>query len=439
MRPPKKDDALILSKQQWRKLFLAMSILILSLYVVAMVFSLCGNSYFILNYQNDQMDKIENWLTNYKIMPALNYLFSTLEFFIICSFILKKRARVWYVLAYYGIRVTLAFFTRLPSVFNTIYSLTFYILIIFLEHLIENGKIIWKEIGKSAIRLIVAIGVTLILQYMILVIKSGKFDGQNHVMNLSATFIYAIEYDIALSVILMTVLLFINRGKGDSNSWTTYQPHGGSSQISTTQLPKSNIQKKNLTKTQRSKLRWLYTKMYLIQLGTFLLVMVLPFLLGKVFEFLVMYLSFAISRYILGFHYSLHFKKESLCISVGLVVFGVLSLAVPFFYVVLIIAIVMGVGLAVLLHLSYKYKSMWLLNKVARPDKFALLYTFFDGDLRERHIKIICQSKGLDHFQASLIYNYMRGEKLSYLAFKFNYSQRMVIYKLDEAIDKLLS
>ena len=82
---------------------------------------------------------------------------------------------------------------------------------------------------------------------------------------------------------------------------------------------------------------------------------------------------------------------------------------------------------------------MWLLNKVARPDKFALLYTFFDGDLRERHIKIICQSKGLDHFQASLIYNYMRGEKLSYLAFKFNYSQRMVIYKLDEAIDKLLS
>ena len=83
-------------------------------------------------------------------------------------------------------------------------------------------------------------------------------------------------------------------------------------------------------------------------------------------------------------------------------------------------------------------KSKWLFNQVSKPDKFAVLYTFFDGDLGERHIKMICQHKGLDHFQTLLIYNYMRGEKLSYLAFKFNYSQRMLIYKLNEAIDALL-
>ncbi len=414
-----------------------MSIIIVSLYIVAMIFSLCGSKYFILNYQNEQMAKIEGWLTDNKIMPAFNFLFSTLEFFIICSFVLKKRARVWYVLAYYGIRVTLAFFTRLPSIFNTLYSLSFYLSVPLIEQAIVNKKIVWKEYLMSLIRLVVAIAITYVFQTMIYVIKEGNWSFTNHIMNLSATFIYAIEYDIALSVVLFTILLFINRGKGDSNQWTTYQHLGGFSQTSTTQLPKSSSEKK-LTKTQRNKIRRLYARMYLIQIGTFLLVMVLPFLLGKVFEFLVMYVSFAISRYILGFHYSLHFKKESLCISASLIVFGVLSLAVPFFYAVIIIAIAMGFSLAIILHISYKYRSLWLLNKVARPDKFSLLYAFFDGDLSEHHIKIICSKKGLNHFQICLIYNYMRGEKISYLAFKFNYSQRMLIYKLDEAIDKLL-
>ena len=203
------------------------------------------------------------------------------------------------------------------------------------------------------------------------------------------------------------------------------------------QSQKSNT-KKNLTKTQRNKIRLVYVKFYLTQLGAFLLLMILPFLLGKVFEFLVMYLSFAVARYLLGFKYSLHYKKESICITVGIIVFGILSLAVPFFYVVLILAIFLGISLAILLHLSYKYKGFYLFAKMAKADRFALLYTYFDGDIEHHHVKVMCKHKGLDDFQAQIIAEFMDGNKMSYIAWKHNYSLRMMNYKIDEAIDKLI-
>ena len=129
-----------------------------------------------------------------------------------------------------------------------------------------------------------------------------------------------------------------------------------------------------------------------------------------------MYLAFAIARYILGFNYSLHYKKEVICITVGVIVFGILSLAVPFFYVILIIAIAMGIALAVLLHLSYKYKGLFLFAKISKPDKFALLYVFFDGDITRDHVYKICKYKGLDEEHSCIIRDFMDGNKISFIA-----------------------
>jgi len=430
-----KDDHPYISKRKWMQILLATSIMVLTLYAVAMVFSLCGSTYFILDYQNAQMDKIEAFLTEHKVMPMLNYLFSTLEFFIVCSFVLKKRTRIWYVLSFYGIRVTLAFLVRLPSVFNTLYALLFYIVVVVIEQFITNKKFLWKQFGFQMIRLAVGIAVTLILQAMILVIKAGYFDGVNHIQPLSSAFIYAIEYDIALSVILVTVSLYIDKGKGDNEEWTTYHNPGGSSQMSNQPSLKSNT--KNLTKTQKNKIRWFYIKLYVIQLGTFLLVMVLPFLLGKVFEFLVMYLAFCVTRTILGFKYSLHYKKESLCVTVGVIVFGILSLVVPFFYVVLIIAVSLGVGLAVFLHLSYKYKGFYLFTRRAKPDKFAELCVIFDDDLSRKHVKSICVHRGLTNQEANLIADFAEGNNKSYLAKKYNYSEKTIERTINDCIDRL--
>lgn len=432
MRPVKKNDAFILNKEQIEKVFLATSILIFALYLVAMVFSLCGSKYFILNYQNTQMDKIESWFANNHISILIHFLFSTFEFYIVLCFVLKKIAKIWYPMVFYATRILLSIPFEFSNVVNIIYPFIFYLLIPLLDQLIDYKRINIKEYGKSLLRLVIGTAITVILQAMILVIKAGYFDGQNHVMNLSATFIYAIEYDIALLVILFTISLLINREKGDSQC-TTDQQAGGSSQTSKNKLRKQNT-KPQLNPKQKNKIRWIYFKMYLIQLGTFFMVMVLPFLLGKVLEFLVMYVAFAISRYLLGFQYSLHFKKESLCVGVSLIVFGILSLAVPFFYIVLILAVMIGTALAVLLHLSYKYKSLYLFNKMTRPDRFAELYVLMDGDLSPHHVGIICRHRGLSHRQVELMVLFAEGNKKSFLAKKYKYVEKSIDRQIDDCL-----
>lgn len=437
-----KTESPYLDKPQWRKLFLATSVMVICLYLVAMAFSLCGSKYFILDYQNEQMDRIESFLTEYRLIDVLRSMFSTLEFSIVLAFTLNKMPKWYYPLCFLVLPLVPHYLIgQMPDFVYSIIPFAFYLAIPAIDQLACNheSEHKWgfsvKDYLKCLLRLAIATALTLLLQAMILVIKAGFFDGKNHIMNISATFVYAVEYDIALATILFTIGLFLNREKGDSKKWTDTQPHGGSSQTSKRQSLKSNAG--NLTKTQRNKIRLLFLKVYLIQIGAFLLVMVLPFLLGKVFEFLVMYTAFCVARYILGFNYSLHYKKEVTCVTVGVIVFGILSLAVPFFYVVLVMAILMGVGLAIILHLSYKYKGFYLFAKVAKPDKFALLYAFFDGDLNDTHVKRMCKHKGLDDQKTRMVRDFVKGEKISYLAFKYNYSQRMLIYKLDEAIEEL--
>ena len=436
----RKEDALYLTKSQWTKVFVAFSILTILLYTGAMIASLCGSTYFILNFQNAQMDNIQNFLTKYYLMDAFNYLFSVIEFVIVLAFILKRIPKWYYILAFYGIAVLFFYTLHVNQTFFSVYPFVFYLIIPIIEQIKDNRKdpykpkFSFKKYFICVLRLVIAVAITYILQIMIYVIKTGNWSLENHVMNLSATCVYAIEYEIALLVLLLSITLLLNREKGDSE---LCQHLGGSSQTSKKQSQTSNT--KNLTKAQKNKIRLLYCKVYLIQLGAFLLLMILPFLLGKVLEFLIMYLSFAVVRSILGFNYSLHYKKETICITVGVIVFGILSFAVPFFYVNLIVAIALGIALAILLHLSYKYKGFYLFAKMAKPDKFAQLYVFFDGDISELHIKKICNHKGLEPTEARMINEFMQGNKLSYLAWKYNYSQRNFIYKLDEAIEKLIN
>lgn len=427
-----KTESPYLDKSQWKKLFLALSIMTICLYIVAMIFSLCENKYFILDYQNTQMDRIEAWFRNNNFKSLISWLFSTFEFAIILAFITNKIPKWYYLLIFYLPIAVIADRVQIPSIIYNILPIVFYIVISIIE-LAKSKELSWKRFGFCTLRLVISIVVTMLLQFIIFIIKSGNISFVNHDMSLSANFCYTLEYDIALLVILFTISLYINREKGDSKLWT--EPHGvgGFSQTSKKQSQKSKL--KNLTKTQRNKLRFLYVRIYLSQIFGFLLLMVLPFLLGKVFEFLMMYLAFAIARYILGFNYSLHYKKESICITVGIIVFGILTLAVPFFTVDVILALILGVSLAILLHLSYKYKSMWLFDKISRPDRFAQLYVLMDGDLTPHHVEIMCRHKGLDREQTQIILDFAEGNKKSYLAKKYNYSEKTIERKINESIE----
>lgn len=70
-----KDDDPYISKRKWRQILLAMSIMTIVLYVIAMICSLTGSKYFILNYQNSQMDRIENFLHKHTLYPLATDIF----------------------------------------------------------------------------------------------------------------------------------------------------------------------------------------------------------------------------------------------------------------------------------------------------------------------------------------------------------------------------
>lgn len=431
------DDSPFLSRLEWKKVFTFVSLFTIFLYIIAMICSLNDINIFIMRYQNETMDRIEEFMRAHGIQSLISWLFTTLEFTITASFILKKRCPLYFVAAFYIIPVIIAFiFPEIPTQVYSFVCLFSCIAIIFLDQLITNKNIKWAITWRGLVRVAISQVISYSLQLMIFVIKSGEFTLVNTIMNMSAHFIYAIEFDIALSVLLFTVSLYIDRGKGDSKRWAIYHTHSGSSQTSKTKLQRLSW-KKTLTKRQRTRLFWLWVRLYVIQILGFAFLMILPFLTGKVLEFLIMYLAFAVTRYLLGFKYSLHFKNETLCITVGAVVFGILTLAVPFFYVEIIMAVLIGTGLAVFLHLSYKYKGFWLFAKMAKPDKYAALNVIFERSKDENYILRQCKYKGLDEETSKIVCEYMDGYKLSYISFRYNYSMKTIDRKLTEAIKKL--
>lgn len=117
-----KTESPYLDKSQWRKLFLALSIMTICLYIVAMVFSLCGSDIFIMNYQNAQMDRIEKFFHTYSLYPLLANLFITLEFVIVLFFVLNKMPKWYYILIFYSLPLAIHYsIGGFPQIVHTLY------------------------------------------------------------------------------------------------------------------------------------------------------------------------------------------------------------------------------------------------------------------------------------------------------------------------------
>ena len=431
---PTEDERFYIPIYKRKRILLASSVLIISLYVAAMICSLCGVNYFINTYQNEQMDSIQNFFVSHKIYPLLTWIFETIGFAIVYWFINKKAPKRYFILAHYALPVGVsALGLGLPSIFYTFFSVFLLLLFTFLRILIENKRVIWKEFGFCCLRYLLVLAITYVLQVIIFTIKAGYFQFAKLSMNLSDYIVYSLEYDIALFVLLLTIKVFIEEKEGIV--WTTWAAHGGFSQISKKKSQKSK--RKTLNQKTKRKLAWLYVRLWVTQLGGFLLVMILPFVFGKVLEFLIMYLCFCVVRYILGFKYSLHYKRETVCITTGVVVFGFLTLIVPSFQTDLVIGVLLGISLAILLHLSYRLKTANLfLIKVSR-DRFAELYVVFNGRTEPEYINKMALHYGVDKDKINILIDYLNGEKLSYLSYKYNYSLRQINNILDEITDKV--
>lgn len=403
-------------------------ILMVVLYGIAIILTLTGHDYFITQYHNDTLQLIQDKLTEWHLIYFINGLFATIESAIIQFYILKRKPNIFVLLGIFISFSLLMTFHLLPNWAYTLIITCLYLLIPLLYKEYRS-----KNYLKILIRLVIIMIITFVLQYAIKVIKTNSIYLIQEVCPLSILFILNVEYYLALSLVVAWLMLM---QEGVLKLWTA-GAHGGSSQTSRTKLWKSNQKTTtNLTNKQKRKLRLLYARLFITQSLGFLFVMLFPILIGKWLEFMIVYLSFALTRYVLGFKKSLHFKREIICISVAAVLFWFITLITPSFNIILIIAILYGIGLATLLHFTYRYKRLYLFKSVANKDRYAEFYMALNADMSEHKVRITCNHFNISKDDTEMLVLYLcNKEKISYIAYKFKITEMTVNRHLDDILE----
>ena len=94
MRPDPIDfnSPLGISKREWIKVLGVNLALLLVVYVTALVFTLCGSDLFLLNFQSEDLQRIESTLRGWNVYPIVQMGFSAIEMGIVASYIAKALA-----------------------------------------------------------------------------------------------------------------------------------------------------------------------------------------------------------------------------------------------------------------------------------------------------------------------------------------------------------
>lgn len=96
-----------ISKREWVKVLGANLALLLAIYAIALVATLCGSDFFLLNFHSDDLARIETTLRGWGIYPLVQTAFSTVETTIIASYVAKTKPKWWYAVGYFVVFVTL--------------------------------------------------------------------------------------------------------------------------------------------------------------------------------------------------------------------------------------------------------------------------------------------------------------------------------------------
>lgn len=108
-----------ISKREWTKVLGANLALLLLTYSIALVFTLCGSDFFLLNFHNDNLNAIEETLRGWGVFALVQIAFETIEATLIVSYVSKWKIKFWVPLAIYGaVRLRqspLLGYNRLPS------------------------------------------------------------------------------------------------------------------------------------------------------------------------------------------------------------------------------------------------------------------------------------------------------------------------------------
>lgn len=83
------NNPLGISKKEWTKVLGVNLALLLTVYAIALICTLCGSNFFLLNFYNEDLQRIEDMLRGWGVYPVVQTALSTIEMGIVASCIVK--------------------------------------------------------------------------------------------------------------------------------------------------------------------------------------------------------------------------------------------------------------------------------------------------------------------------------------------------------------
>ena len=171
------DSPLGISKREWTRVLGANLALLLLAYCVALVFTLCGNGAFLLNFENAQLESMETTLRSIGLYPIVHAVFSTVESTIIACYVSKAKPRWWLPVGYLAAYICLnVLFTQTtgscPSWLSLALGILFCVIFEFFKDGIKKPAKLWKPL----LRLVIALAVSFALNGAISVFRNKAYD-----------------------------------------------------------------------------------------------------------------------------------------------------------------------------------------------------------------------------------------------------------------------
>lgn len=441
-----------ISKKEWAKVLGLNLVILVAAYVAAMICTMCGSDFFLLDFHSDSLERAYSILkSGPNLYPLVTIAFSTIEEMAIVWYAAKKRIRWWFPVAFAAI------FVSLDILFNHVFQPMLRYLtaamdygfmafcIIYWQIKLKDGR---RGFAHRALRLMIAIAVSFLLNGLIALLRMAYAKIWDIDLSSSAAyFALVVEYDLALVMALGFLTLVIPwEKKGGESEWATSQAVSGSSPTLTKSSPKNSPEPKRnpsdfgfLTPAMKKRIRSAKARVVVTQTIALVLVLVAPWLFGKEVEFALVFVSFSLTRMALGFTRSLHFKSELVCVTSAGALFIALSLLVPDVKASIIIALCYGSFVAIAFRLYWELHDLMLYRRASKNDRYAMMYTAFKGDVSPRHIYGVMKSKGHPNEDISLVTEYMAGTKVEAIANDAGFARITVEKRLTRIADSLYS
>lgn len=431
------DSPLGISKKEWTKVLVANLALLLLAYCVALVFTLCGNGAFLLNFHSDDLQRIEETLWSWNVYPLVTIALATIETCIMASYVKRGIVKWYFPVSLFATKAIInVIFTAcgvtIPSFLPTVINAVFLLVVFAIRCRKEKW---WKVLIRVCIAVVLSLGINeLIAIFRTTVYKLFVIE-----WSASSMFALTIEYDLALALALGFLTLLIPWEKGEEKC--KVNPVAGGCSPTSMRWSRKNSPKKNslnLSPKAKKRLRLLKAKVIAIQTVALAVIAALPWFAGRPVEFTLLYLAFCLTRVILGFSHSLHFKSELSCVTIGALTFWGLTYLAPSAEASIILSLVYGCGLALGFRLYWELHDLMLYHKAAKTDRYAMFYAAFKGNTDPRHIRGVMRLRGFgDENDIKAVQMYMAKEKVDYIAEWLNEPQRSLDRKLTDIAEAL--